>query len=755
MRIPLLLLNILITGHAFAQCSSFAATIIGMQGGNCLGTPLTIKSAHALSNISWYQGSTVVATATATDNGFSSTLRVAAGGHGIGSGLDQLDNPYDLAIDSIGNIFIADYSNNRIVKWAPGAASGIVVAGGNGFGSSASQLSFPEGVFVDDSDNVYVSDYFNLRIQKWTPGADSGVTVAGGNGPGDAANQLEPFGLYVDCSGNIYIADGGGHRVQKWAPGAVAGVTVAGDYGPPSTADKENTLNAVWLDGSGKIYFTTEQNNAVQQWTPGAASGVALAGTNGILPDNPTGIWADYTGNVYVCNENNPYILKWPAGGNNWVIAATTQPGWKPGQPLTFQSGGMRIDTRGNLYTCEIGNARIDEWQRMLVIDSTFTPTVPGKYTAVVTDLSGIIVQTDTFTVIDPPPAPSSIQISASATATPVCTPIDFTATPSYPGSNPSYQWQVSGVNAGGDSLTYSNNLFADSDKVICIMSSTNFCTSAVVNDTSNVIMLSIDPEGHASIRISADSVACNGGPIAFSSVVTNGSSSPVYEWYLNGIATGDSTAVYTDSVPVSGQVLYCLVTSDASCGLAKSNSIPIIIYPKPSVAPGQVFQVSYGQSIELTPSVTGDINDYLWTPGTGLSDSTILDPVADPATTTVYTLTITEENGCKAAGTVTVDVYTPLTIPNAFTPNGDGHNDIFYVMAGPEGARIPDFAVYDRWGLCIFHTRDGMPGDPHYGWDGTWKGKPSPAGTYVYIAVIAGPNGQQRTYKGTVILVR
>jgi gliding motility-associated-like protein len=364
-------------------------------------------------------------------------------------------------------------------------------------------------------------------------------------------------------------------------------------------------------------------------------------------------------------------------------------------------------------------------------------------------------VQTDTFTVIDPPPGPSSIQISASATATPVCTPIDFTATPYYPGANPSYQWQVSGVNAGGDSLTYSNNLFADSDKVICIMSSTNFCTSTVVNDTSNVIMLSIDPEGHASIRISADSVACNGGPITFSSVVTNGSSSPLYEWYLNGIATGDSTAVYTDSVPINGQVLYCLVTSDASCGLAKSNSIPIAVYPPPSVTAGQLFQIAYGQSIKLTPAVTGNIASYNWTPATGLSDSTIPDPVADPATTTVYTLTITAENDCKASGAITVYVYTPLTIPNAFTPNGDGHNDVFYVLAGPEGARISDFAVYDRWGLCVFQTRDGMPGDPHYGWDGTLRGKPASAGTYVYIAVIAGPNGQQHVYKGTVILVR
>jgi hypothetical protein len=77
------------------------------------------------------------------------------------------------------------------------------------------------------------------------------------------------------------------------------------------------------------------------------------------------------------------------------------------------------------------------------------------------------------------------------------------------------------------------------------------------------------------------------------------------------------------------------------------------------------------------------------------------------------------------------------------------------YILAGPEGARISHFNVYDRWGLCVFQTKDGMPGDPHYGWDGALQGKPASAGTYVYIAVITNPNGQRQVYKGTVILVR
>ena len=752
MKKPLFLLNLLIAGRTFAQCSLYSAAIVGNSDGHCLGASLKVVSTHAITKITWYQGNNAVSTATATDNGLSPTFRVVAGGHGEGTALDQLDEPYDLDIDCLGNIYVADGNNSRIVKWAPGATSGIVVAGGNGPGNAPNQFNAPQGINVDDSGNIYVGDYGNYRVQKWAPGAAAGVTVAGGNGRGNAANQVDAFGIYVDRTHNIYIADGNNCRVQKWAPGAAAGITVASVA--PSLS---NLINAVWLDGAGNVYFTQEGINQVQKWAPGAANGTILsnAGT-GIGPSMPTGVWVDSAGNAYISNLANPDILEWPAGGNSWTVVEAALPGWAPGQPNnTREYLCLRIDSRGNLYAAELDSARVDEWDRLLNIDSAFTPTTPGVYTAVVTDLNGVAVQTAPFTVINPPPAPPSIQITASATATPVCTPIDFTATPSYPGTNPSYQWQVSGVDAGSNSITYNNNLFADSDKIVCIMTSTDVCTDSIIQDTSNTIMLSIDPQGHASIRISADSVICNGGPAVFSSAVTNGAANPVYEWYLNGVATDDVASTYTDSTPIDGQIVYCLITSDASCGLAKSNSIPITVYPRPSVAAGQTFQISRGQSVELDPSTTGDIVSYNWTPPTGLSDSTIPDPVASPVETTDYTLTVTSKGGCKASGGITVAVYTPLAVPNAFTPNGDGHNDVFYVLAGPEGARISELNVYDRWGLCVFQNKGGAPGDPHDGWDGTYKGKPAPAGTYVYIAVIAGLNGQQQLYKGTVILIR
>jgi gliding motility-associated-like protein len=101
------------------------------------------------------------------------------------------------------------------------------------------------------------------------------------------------------------------------------------------------------------------------------------------------------------------------------------------------------------------------------------------------------------------------------------------------------------------------------------------------------------------------------------------------------------------------------------------------------------------------------------------------------------------------------VNVYTPLSLPGAFTPNGDGHNDKLYVLGGPAGSLVRDFAVFDRWGAPVFESHNATPGDSRAGWDGTSRGHPAEAGTYVYIIILALPNGAHQTYKGTVVLVR
>ena len=615
------------------------------------------------------------------------------------------------------------------------------------------------GIFLDRAGNIYITEE-NADVRKWAPGATTGTIVAGGNGYGSNADQLaNPTSVYVDCDGNMYIVDAPNNRVQQWAPGSSSGVTVAGGNGAGSAANQLNGPACVWLDGNKNMYITDAGNARVQKWAVGASSGVTVAGGNGIGNSasqlyDPAGLTVDGAGNIYVADLGNDRYQKWAPGSTSGVTIIS------PTISAQFAAGSsIFLDDKGTLYGgFTVGIIWQNDipvgWQQPSTIDYTYKPAAAGKYYAVVTDVGDFIASTDTITIYTPS-NPSPLQITATATNINVCTPVTFTAAPAYPATNASYQWQISGVDVGGDSATWSNNLFANGDQVICILTTAdNSCD--LVRDTSNSISMSVSSDGHPSVTITAsDTAVCAGTPVSFTATVLNGSAAPVFQWLVNGFATGDTTSTYTPDTLTGRAIVYCLITSDASCGLAKSNSIPVSIYPLPAIPPGQIINIPYGKSQTLDPILTGDIASITWTPGIYLSDSTIRNPVADPPSTLQYTLQLISPGGCKTSGIITVDVYTPLNLPNAFTPNGDGHNDILYVLGGPAGSQIRQFAIFDRWGANVFESHNSAPGDPGKGWNGTSHGHPAEAGTYVYIVVLSMPNGNLKTYKGTVLLIR
>jgi gliding motility-associated-like protein len=461
-------------------------------------------------------------------------------------------------------------------------------------------------------------------------------------------------------------------------------------------------------------------------------------------------------------DANDTMYVNTATAGTNTTIVDKWAPGATSGQPIINTTASVSrsgynpiiMDVRGNIFMLDYTGSGVVEFRRSSLIDSAFSPTDTGAYYAVVTDIQGYPAYTDTIHINSPESGLPSIQISASATSTPVCTPINFDAIVNN-AVDPNYQWMVSGVPAGGDSTTYSYNLFANGDEVYCILSAEGGC-AGLVQDTSNVIDLSIDPHGAASVTIwaSKDTV-CKGTPMTFTATVLNGSNQPKFEWLLNGDSTGDDSATYGGVNLSTGDVVTCLITSDDACGLAKSNSIPLVVSVPPVIARDQIFTIPYGQSLTLTPAVTGDVSTWLWTPATGLSDPHIADPVADPAATTLYTLTVEAAGGCGDTATILVNVYTPLAIPNAFTPNGDGRNDRLYVLGGPVNSVVEEFAVFNRWGQMVFRVHNVAPGDANTGWDGRIKGAEAPAGAYVYMVRMKFADGSAKAYTGTVVLIR
>jgi len=195
-----------------------------------------------------------------------------AGGNGPGNALNQFSLPGSVAVDTNGNIYVADVSNNRILKFPAGSTSatmGTIVAGGNGTGSALNQIYYAEAVYVDGAGNIYVSDGGNSRVLRFPPNSTSatmGTIVAGGNGYGNAANQLSvPFGIYTNASGYMFVTDRDNSRIQMFPPNsnvASNALTIAGGINSGSgILQLNNPLAPVVFDTSGSYMFIDDRSN--------------------------------------------------------------------------------------------------------------------------------------------------------------------------------------------------------------------------------------------------------------------------------------------------------------------------------------------------------------------------------------------------------------------------------------------------------------------------------------------------------------
>ncbi len=181
---------------------------------------------------------------------------------------------------------------------------------------------------------------------------------------------------------------------------------------------------------------------------------------------------------------------------------------------------------------------------------------------------------------------------------------------------------------------------------------------------------------------------------------------------------TNDSTLV-TPSTPTT----YTAEVINAN-GCSADVSVFVDLFPGPQVHAGPDKFIEYGESVQLNGSTNAHL--YWWTPADSLDCFDCLNPVSNPSTLTNYILYGVDQNGCRNSDTVTVYIDAVLYVPNAFTANGDGMNDIFYAF----GKEIKTFEmlVFNRWGEVIFSSSS-----LNNGWDGTYKGIQSPSDVYVW----------------------
>jgi len=513
------------------------------------------------------------------------------------------------------------------------------------------------------------------------------------------------------------VADAHNNRIQKWIPGAISGITVAGNGTIGDAANQLYYPSSVFFDGNGNMYVGDNGNNRIQKFAPGSQIGVTVAGGNGVgaAANQFNGIkkvYVDGGGYLYVVDFQNSRVQKFPPGSTAATNGVTIAGGNSSGQAANQFNfpDGLFVDANGNAYVSDQINNRIQKWEPGSVSGATVAGG-NGQGSAqnqffgpkgIYVDHNGDIYIADSFN--------NRVQKWSRRSG------IDTTYIPPSPG-------------------TYT-----------AVVTDSSGCAR-----TSNPVI--IYPAGISSISITASSTnICAGDTVNFVANATHGGNDPSYQWQINGNNTGTNSDLLTNYSLSDGDQVNCIMTSSETCVLPSTQVKPITMTVKPSafLNAGDDTVIGPGKSIQLNPSLNGIITSFEWTPATGLDNPFKLNPLATPVKTTTYLLTVIADDGCKTNDKITITVYYTLKMPNVFTPNGDGKNDIFRIPANTP-QKIKNFTVYNRWGERIFTTTNS-----NGSWDGTFNNQQEPTGTYVWIIEYEDLlTGKAIKANGTFMLVR
>lgn len=220
------------------------------------------------------------------------------------------------------------------------------------------------------------------------------------------------------------------------------------------------------------------------------------------------------------------------------------------------------------------------------------------------------------------------------------------------------------------------------------------------------------------------------------------------YQWFrIPGNVLVGNTAMVKVNPPSGSTSYYVVVDNGAGCSMSDTVTLTSNPLPGADAGPDKKVYIGNNTTIGGNPTTSATGATIVWTPSTYLDNPSSSNPVSTPLSTTVYTVTVISPQGCISTDTVIVFLQPTIDIPSGITPNGDGKNDV-WILSGIE--LFPDCMVelYNRWGEMIFQS-------PGYStkWDGTFKGKPLPVGTYYYIIDLH--DSSIPVYTGSVTIMR
>jgi sugar lactone lactonase YvrE len=234
-----------------------------------------------------------------------------------------LSDPQGVALDTQGNIYIADTGNNAIKQWSAGAPQAITIVG--------TGLSSPNAVAVDQHGNVFFADSGNNAIEEWSAANPQAATLVSG--------LNNPSGVAVDAQGNIYIANTGHNAVQQWdGANQQLNTLVSGLNAPVGVA----------VDAQGNVYFSDSGNDAIKEWIAATQQVATLvSGLSG-----PSGVAVDAQGDVYFADSGSGTIREWSPLSQQVTVLVSSG---------LSSPAGIALDGQGDVYVADSGNNVVRE----------------------------------------------------------------------------------------------------------------------------------------------------------------------------------------------------------------------------------------------------------------------------------------------------------------------------------------------------------------------------------------------------------
>ncbi len=314
-------------------------------------------------------------------------------------------------------------------------------------------------------------------------------------------------------------------------------------------------------------------------------------------------------------------------------------------------------------------------------------------------------------------------------------------------GPNITYQWTTIGGGFTSGTTTSAPVINAPGLYTLLVTNTENGCSAQ-----DQVLVTQPVPE--ASFDLIQPPCFGDPGTIRFPQV-TGGT--PPYEFSIDGGDSYQAGSIFTNVTPGNYELIVrdengC--TYEASAAIIQPDSTVAIIEPAEAT-------IQFGESYTIngqTNLIPGEIADIFWSNPGSLSCDDCLRPTARPLRTTDYLVTVVSQNGCidQAPFRLFVDRTQTVYVPNAFSPNGDGTNDLFYIFARSGVIEnIRAFRIYNRWGEPVFEGYNLSPNNPEHGWDGTFRGEQMNNAVFAWHAEIEFIDGTVEHFKGDVQLSR